>query len=1284
MNEVLAAIERRLDECMLADAQQLRRNLKKQGRKGKPDAIARMEKRIERSAARVRQRRARIPELHYPAELPVTERREDLAEAIRDHQVVIVAGETGSGKTTQIPKICLELGRGVRGMIGHTQPRRVAARSTAARLAEETQSELGDRVGYRVRFTDRVGQDTLVKLVTDGMLLAETQSDRDLLAYDTIIIDEAHERSLNIDFLLGYLRRLLQRRPDLKLIITSATLDTERFAKHFGKAPVIEVSGRTWPVEVRYRPLEEAGKDSEKALPQGIGAAARELWREGPGDILVFLPGEREIRDAEQHLRKRFAQGVEILPLFGRLSSRDQDRVFHPDGSKQRIVLATNVAETSLTVPGIRYVIDSGLVRLSRYSYRTKVQRLPIEPVARASAEQRAGRCGRLGPGICIRLYGEEDFEARPEYTEPEIQRSNLASVILQMKSLGLGDPEDFPFVDPPESGLIRDGYRVLEELGALDGEGRLTQIGRQLARLPVDPRLARMLVEADRRGSLAEVLVIVAGLSIQDPRERPENAREKADECHRQDLDERSDFLALFNLWQRYREQTRELSRNQRRKWARRQFLAPMRMEEWGDLLRQLRLNVRDLKFSVNPRPADYAAVHRALLAGLVTRVGRKEEKHSYQGPRGLQFQIFPGSGLFKRSPKWVMAGELVQTSRTFARSVARVEAEWIEAAAEHLVSREYHEPHWQPRKGRVAAFEKVTLFGLELVARRRVDFGRVAPEEARSIFLREGLLHGDLPASPEFVEHNLRLVEEVREQEAKRRRQDLLRDEEDRIAFYDQRVPDWIRDWPSLRKWLKEQGTEGERRLRMDSGDVMTRDPGELEEDFPDHVRLGGVPVPVEYRLDPGGERDGATVEIPLALINQIRPADLDWIIPGWREEKATALIRSLPKSYRRRFVPAPDFARAALEAMEPGPPMTAALAQQLKRMTGTAVPEEAWRPEQIPEHLRVRVRLIDPDGETVDEHSDVAALQAKHGHRASEAVGDAVSEEWPNRETRKWDFGEIPESVEVERFGVRMRAWPALRDTGRAVELVLQDHPDEARAMTHEGIRRLVSLRLSQQVESLRRNPRLGELALKFRKLGTDQALRDALTRLAIDEAVLGTRAELPRNGQDFEARCRDGAARLIDTGEDWLETLGKILDTHHRIRKRLSGGLNPVLLKAAKEIGEQLDYLLFPGFLEQVPTDRLRAYPRYLRAIEIRLDKLEQGNPDDARHAALVRPYWERVRDRIGEPGGETGAHELERYRWMVEEYRVSVFAQQLGTEGTVSPKRLDEQWAKVPG
>ncbi len=1285
MSELFSAIESRLDDCMLVDAHELGPRLRKLRKQGNVQRLGELESRIQSSTRRVQRRRSRVPAISYPDELPVSERREEIARAIQDHQVVIVAGETGSGKTTQLPKICLELGRGSRGMIGHTQPRRVAARSTAARIAEEVGSEVGDLIGYRVRFSDRVGDDTLVKLVTDGMLLAETQSDRDLAAYDTLIVDEAHERSLNIDFLLGYLRRLIERRPDLKLIITSATLDTERFSRHFGDAPVIEVSGRTWPVEVRYRPVADSRgddtSDEEQSLGQAIGEGIRELWREGPGDVLVFLPGERQIRDTEQVLRKRFRQGVEILPLYGRLSSRDQDRVFRPTGDARRVVLATNVAETSLTVPGIRYVVDSGLVRLSRYSYRTKVQRLPVEPVSRASAEQRAGRCGRTGPGICIRLYSEEDFEARPEYTEPEIQRSNLASVILQMKMLRLGEPEDFPFVDPPEAPLIRDGYRVLEELGALDHERRLTEQGRQIARLPVDPRHGRMLVEAGRRGSLEEVLIIVAGLSIQDPRERPENARQAADECHGVDQDDQSDFLSLLNLWRRYRRETDGLSRNQRRKWCRRHFLAPMRMEEWSDLLRQLRLNTRDMKLSHNEQPADYTAVHRTLLSGLITQVGRKGESHAYEGPRGLQFWVFPGSGLFRKSPKWLMAAELVQTSRTFGRTVARVEPEWIEAAGEHLLAREYFEPHWQARRGRVNGFERVSLFGLELVSRRRINYARVRPEEARGIFLRDGLVTGKLPETPGFLAHNLALIEEIRELEAKRRRRDLLKDEEALAAFYDERLPEEVNDWPSLRRWLKQTGRQADKDLRMGRDDVMAGEAGNLVEDFPDEVVLGGVRVPVEYQLDPGGERDGATLEVPLALINQIRAADLDWVIPGWRVEKATALIRSLPKALRRQFVPAPDFAAAALEAIEPGSPMIDALAQQLQRMTGTEIPSDTWRPEQIPDHLHVRVRLVDENGGVIEESDDIEGLQERHGHRASETLGEAECPDWPSRRTRRWDFGRIPDSVEVERFGLSMQAWPALRDRGRDVELVLHDEPEEAREMTREGIRRLVMLRLPQQVESLRRLRDLDRLALQFRKLGTDRELRDALVRLVVDEAVLPA-GHLPRDGDEFEAICREGAAQLLPAGERWLETLADVLERHHRIRRTLSGKLNPVLLKAGRDMGEQLDWLLFPGFLEIVPTSRLAAYPRYLQALELRLEKLMQGNPKDASLAAEVRRHWERLAERVAKPGEESRNPALAHYRWMVEEYRVSVFAQQLGTTEPVSAKRLDQQWKRA--
>jgi len=1284
MKEIVKALESSLDECMLADAVRLRKKLERI-RKGRarPNELAGLEDRIEQSRQRAQSRLGRQPVPDYPEELPVSERRADIRKALEAHQIVIVAGETGSGKTTQLPKLCLEMGRGARGQIGHTQPRRVAARSTAARIAEELNTPLGDLVGYRVRFSDKLSHHTQIKLLTDGMLLAESQSDRDLLAYDTLIIDEAHERSLNIDFLLGYLKRLSRRRPDLKIIITSATLDTERFSRHFDDAPVIEVSGRTYPVETRYRPLEsEPESDTEDlSVSQGIATALRELWREGPGDVLVFLPGEREIRDAADYLGKQAFRNTEVLPLYGRLSARDQDRVFKPSGQSRRVILATNVAETSLTVPGIRYVIDSGLVRLSRYSYRSKVQRLPIEPISQASAAQRAGRCGRLGPGICIRLYSEEDFDSRPAFTEPEIQRSNLASVILQMRLLKLGDPDDFPFVDPPENGLIRDGFRLLEELGALDGRRRLTEAGRRIGRLPVDPRQGRMLLEAAQLGSLSEALVIVSALSIQDPRERPANAREAADEAHAEDQDPQSDFLSLLNLWRRYRRETEGLSRNQRRKWARRHFLAPLRMEEWGDLMRQLRLGLRDMGLTMNEQPAEYPEIHKALLAGLLTQVGRKGEQHAYEGPRGLQFWIFPGSGLFKKAPKWVMAAELVQTSRTFARNVAGIEPAWLEQAADHIVKREYFDPFWQSKKGRVAGYERVSLFGLDLVARRRINYGRVKPDEAREIFIREGLVAGDLPRIPAFLKHNLALIEEVRDLEAKRRRRDLLKEEQDLAAFYEARLPAEVRDMASLQGALKQGGKALDQALRMERADVMAREADSLEAAFPDHVRIQGIPVSVDYHFEPGGERDGAVLLLPLALINQIDQADLDWMIPGWREEKATALIRSLPKAQRRNFVPAPDFAGAALDAMQPGEPMPRALARQLSRMTGTQVEPEDFRLDQLPDYLRVRIRLLDGEGRTVAEGSDLAALQQSHGHRASESVGTAGTPEWPDRETRDWDFGEMPEQVEVERHGVRLKVAPALKDTGTAVALVLHDDPETAEAMSWAGVRRLVSYRLRQQAEQVKKLPGVEKIVLRYRKLGGDAAFREALMALAIDEAVLADQP-LPRDREAFEALCRQGASSLIPAGERWRDLAQDILERHDAVRRELSGKMNPVLLKAGKEIGEQLEYLIFPGFLQSVSRERLRAYPRYLQAVQQRLDKLKQGNPRDMTLSAEVRPFWQNLRQHLPEPGPVEDRPALARYRWLIEEYRVSLFAQELGTAEPVSPKRLKQAWDAV--
>ncbi|MEE1929846.1 ATP-dependent RNA helicase HrpA [Streptomyces sp. TRM 70351] len=1022
----LPALLERVSELMPRDERRLGRRLDGVRRIRKPDAraavLAEIAAEIEQAEARVAARRAAVPHVTYPAALPVSQKKDDILAAVRDHQVVIIAGETGSGKTTQIPKICLELGRGVKGLIGHTQPRRIAARTVAQRVADELGTPLGEAVGWKVRFTDQVKDTTLVKLMTDGILLAEIQTDRELRQYDTIIIDEAHERSLNIDFLLGYLAQLLPRRPDLKVIITSATIDPERFSRHFGDAPIVEVSGRTYPVEVRYRPLDEDGEEGEGDRDQvtAICDAVDELQAEGPGDILVFLSGEREIRDTADALAKRRLRSTEVLPLYARLSHGEQNRVFQPHGGR-RVVLATNVAETSLTVPGIKYVIDPGTARISRYSHRTKVQRLPIERISQASANQRKGRCGRTSDGICVRLYSEEDFLARPEFTDAEILRTNLASVILQMTAAGLGDIARFPFIDPPDHRSVKAGVQLLEELGALEtapsktdgqpaeaaggargearreGRGRLTDTGRKLAQLPVDPRLARMVLEADRNGCVREVMVIAAALSIQDPRERPVDKQQQADQQHARFRDENSDFLSFLNLWTYLREQQKALSSSAFRRTCRAEFLNYLRIREWQDIYTQLRQVAKSLGIHVGEQEASPDAVHQSLLAGLLSHIGLKDsEKNDYLGARSAKFAVFPGSALFRKPPRWIMSAELVETSRLWARVNARIDPDWVEPLAQHLVKRTYSEPHWEQKQAAVMAYEKVTLYGVPIVAQRKVNYGRIDPETSRDLFIRNALVEGDWRTHHQFFRDNRKLLGEVEELEHRARRRDILVDDETLYDFYDQRIPEHVVSGAHFDSWWKRKRTEEPDLLSFEKSMLINERAGAITKaDYPDTWRQGGLRLKVTYQFEPGTDADGVTVHVPLQVLNQVTSEGFDWQIPGLRAEVVTELIRSLPKPIRRNCVPAPDYADRFL-ALFPSPadvplaePLTAVLARELRRMTGAPVAPEDFAWEKVPAHLRVTFRVVDERGRTV-------RAAAKGGTGGAGAAGDAEDKE------------------------------------------------------------------------------------------------------------------------------------------------------------------------------------------------------------------------------------------------------------------------------------------------
>jgi ATP-dependent helicase HrpA len=1285
----VSALRRRLSGLMLQDQRRLARQLDRARRAADGDrraqAFAALHAEVAEAERRVERRRHGVPAISYPEQLPVSRRKDDIAAAIRDHQVVVVAGETGSGKTTQLPKICLELGRGVHGMVGHTQPRRLAARTVAERVSEELDRPLGGAVGYQVRFTDKVGDDTLVKLMTDGILLNEIQRDRSLRGYDTLIIDEAHERSLNVDFILGYLKQLLPRRPDLKVVITSATIDPERFARHFDDAPVVEVSGRTYPVEVRYRPpvgedTEDGGRSRDQV--QAISDAVDELYAEPPGDVLVFLSGEREIRDTADFLRRRHLRDTEVLPLYGRLSAAEQHRVFQPHPGR-RIVLATNVAETSLTVPGIRYVVDPGTARISRYSQRTKVQRLPIEPVSQASARQRAGRCGRVADGVCIRLYSEEDYLGRPEFTDPEIVRTNLASVILAMTALGLGDIESFPFLDAPDRRQVRDGVQLLHELGALDPDAadprkRLTRVGRALVQVPLDPRMARMLLEADRLGCLSEVLVIAAGLSIQDPRERPAEQQQAADQSHARFADPDSDFTAYLNLWNHLREQQRALSSNRFRRMCRDEFLGYLRVREWQDLHAQLRQVAQSLRLTVNKTPADTDRIHQALLSGLLSHIGTFDpDKRDYLGARGARFAIFPGSGLFKKSPRWVMAAELVETSRLWARTVARIDPAWVEELGAHLVRRTHSEPHWEKKRGAVMAWEKVTLYGVPVVAARKVSYGRIDPGLSRELFIRHALVYGEWDTRHDFFHANRALVAEVEELEDRSRRRDILVDEETLFDFYDQRVGEDVVSAAHFDSWWKKTRRRHPDLLSFEKS-ALVRPEAEAvrQEEYPETWRQGDLVLPLSYVFDPGSDADGVTVHIPLTLLNQVDARGFDWQVPGLRQELATALIRSLPKQLRRNFIPAPDRARSALARIEPCErPLVAELGSQLHRQTGVPVPMEAWRPEEVPPHLRVTFRVQDDDGRVLGTDKDLDALRRRlrprtrsRLSRAARALERTGLHDWPD-ETLPREFHDSSDGHEVVGF-------PALVDRGDSVDVrVLETAQAQEQAMW-EGTRRLLLLQLPSPLGWVR--GKLGnqaKLALSHNPHGGVPALLDDCLACAVDALVARSGGPV-WDGPAFAALRDEARADLHDTTLEVVGLVQRVLALAYGLRQRLEGTTAPALRPAVDDVRAQLDGLVHPGFVTATGRERLPELVRYLRAVEHRLDRLPGNVARDLQHTDEIQALEDALDERLAALPDDAGVPpSLQEVRWMIEELRVGVFAQQLGTRHPVSAKRV---------
>ena len=1276
-----------------------------------------IEQQIEQARLRVENRKSAVKNpIVFPESLPVSQRKAEIEKLLSEHQVIVVAGETGSGKTTQLPKMCLELGLGNLGTIGHTQPRRIAARSVAARIAEELQTEIGDLVGYKVRFNDQISDNTQIKLMTDGILLAEIQTDRFLNQYSCLIIDEAHERSLNNDFILGYLKQLLPRRPNLKVIITSATIDVERFSKHFNNAPIIEVSGRTYPVEVRYRPV--ADEEDQDQL-QGILNAVDELQAEGRGDILIFMNGEREIRDTAEALQKQNLKHTEILPLFARLSAQEQNKIFHPSGLN-RIVLATNVAETSLTVPGIKYVIDPGTARISRYSYRTKVQRLPIEPISQASANQRKGRCGRVSEGICIRLYSEEDFNNRPEFTDPEILRTNLASVILQMTALGLDDIEAFPFVDAPDKRHIQDGVKLLEELGAIqpkkiksyknDGESfptrakdvsankngtryetcaieseekkqgwELTPIGRQLAQLPVDPRLAKMLLSAVDFGSVYEVMIIVSALSIQDPRERPTEKQQASDEKHRRFADKKSDFLAFLNLWNYVQEQQKALTKNQFRRQCQKDFLNYLRIREWQDIYQQIRLAVREMGLPINSEKAEYQQIHTALLSGLLSHIGLKEaEKQQYLGARNAHFAIFPNSVLFKKQPKWVMAAELVETSKLWGRMVAEIEPEWIEPLAEHLTKKSYSEPRWSKSRGAVIADEKVSLYGVPIVAARPVNYGAIDPRMSREIFIQSALVEGDWNTKHKFFKQNQQLIREVEELEHKSRRRDILVDERTLFEFYDQRIGTDVVSQKHFDTWWKKAEKQDPELLNFERSFLINDDAEQVSKlDFPNFWHQGNLKLKLTYQFEPGTDADGVTVHIPLPLLNQVEMTGFDWQIPGLREELVIALIKSLPKSYRRNFVPAPNYAQAFLGRAVPlEKPLLDTLIYELRRMTGVTVEAEHWHWEQIPSHLKMTFRVVDENGKKIAESMNLDELKFSLKDRVQESISAVADDGIEQSGLHIWSFAELPQCYEPKQRGFSVKAFPAIVDEKDAVGIKLFETEFEQAVAMQQGLRRLLLLNVPSPIKYLHEKlPNKAKLGLYFTPFGRVLDLIDDCIACAVDKLIADF-GGFVWNEEGFD-KLRDFVRENVnEVTVDIAQKVEQILTLTHQLNQRLKGKMDFTMAFALSDMKSQISGLIYQGFVQKSGYARLPDLLRYLQAIDKRMDKLAQDVNRDRAAMLRVEQVQQAYQQLLAKlPKSKPISDEVAEIRYMIEELRVSLFAQQLGTKYQVSDKRV---------
>ena len=1284
-----------------------------------------------------------LPVITFPEELPVSGRRQEIADALRANQVIIVSGETGSGKTTQLPKICLQLGRGEFGLIGHTQPRRIAASSTAKRIAQELGTPAGEHVGYKVRFNDTLSKGAWIKLMTDGILLAETQTDPLLRQYDTIIIDEAHERSLNIDFLLGYLKQLLPKRPDLKVIITSATIDAERFARHFGKevkgelqpAPVIEVSGRLYPVDVRYRPVDNADRSGvtnpakpagaapgpasshaqaqreQRDLMEAVVDAVDELARIGSGDILVFLPGEREIRDTAEALRKHHPPHVEILPLFARLSAQEQERVFKISNAR-RIVLATNVAETSLTVPGIRYVVDAGLARVKRYSYRNKVEQLQIEPVAQSAANQRAGRCGRVAAGVCIRLYDEQDYLQRPKFTEPEILRSSLAAVILRMKSLHLADVETFPFIEPPQGRAIADGYQLLQELGAVDDSNKLTPLGRQLAKLPLDPRVGRMILAGRESACLSELLIIASALSVQDPRDRPMEAQAAADNAHKKFADEKSEFLSYLKIWKWFEEAiAHKKSNRQLQDHCRASFLSQLRLREWRDVHSQLLTIVREQGWHLNEAAATYEQLHTALLTGLLGNVSFKaDDDPHYLGARGIKFHIWPGSHLLKKAGKWVVAAELVDTSRLYARSVAQIQPEWLERVGAHLLKKSWGEPRWEKRTAQVSASERATLYGLVVYSQRRINFGYINPKEAREIFIRDALVGGDFDTRAPFFAHNQKLVREIENLEHKSRRLDVLVDDELIAAFYDKLIPADVCNGISFEKWHKDVTAANPKLLYLSRDDLMRHEAAGVTTDlFPKTMTVAGLDMALSYHFEPGTPRDGVTLTVPLYALNQVSEQRCEWLVPGMLKEKVHLLLKSLPQKLRRHCVPLPEYAAGFCERMQQGHlfgkgNLLEALIADIREQITIMPKLSDFKQETLPAHHAMNFKIVDEHGRQLEMGRNLGSLQAEFGGQAREqfqklaeqvaiAPGEPSTAAPANGSRPKttiattaavsvseyanltaWTFGELPELLEIQRGKQTLIGFPALVDQKTHCDLEVFDDPSDAARQHFAGMRRLFALQLKEQLKYQEKNiPGLQQMGMQFLPLGSQEELRDQILAAGLERAFMQT--PLPKNAEEFNLRKEQGKARFGLLVNEIARLAGLILAEYHVLPKKLQGA--KAHAPALADMQAQLQQLVSKRFVADNDYEHLMHFPRYLKALNVRLDKLRADPARDSRLMAewlQVALPWQRAHK---ERGGNDG--KMKEFRWLLEELRVSLFAQELRTPMPVSVKRLQKVW-----